>query len=118
MLFVGFEFVDGALSVRGDDFSFWYTDHTLPAKQWNRQFQSGGGDAVALRTMETPSRRRDDVGGQDAQSVAGAREPAESGRHPASRPPIHIVGDLSRLQPAGVSIDSRSASEYRSGSES
>jgi hypothetical protein len=51
VLFVGFKFVNGTIDVRGDDITFWYTEHTFPIEEWNRQFQAAGGNADALRTM-------------------------------------------------------------------
>jgi hypothetical protein len=51
VLFVGFTFVNGTMSVRGDDIAFWYTEHTFPIEEWNRQFQAAGGNADALRSM-------------------------------------------------------------------
>jgi hypothetical protein len=51
VLFVGFRFVNGVLSVRGDDIAFWYTEHTFPVEEWNRQFQAAGGNQNALLTM-------------------------------------------------------------------
>ena len=51
VLFVGFKFVNGTVSVRGDDIVFWYTEHTYPIEEWNRQFQAAGGNINALETM-------------------------------------------------------------------
>jgi hypothetical protein len=51
VLFVGFKFQNGILSVQGDDIAFWYTEHTFPIENWNTQFQAYGGNANALMTM-------------------------------------------------------------------
>jgi hypothetical protein len=51
VLFVGFTFVNGTMSVRGDDIAFWYTEHTFPIEEWNRQFQAAGGNAAGLQHM-------------------------------------------------------------------
>src|SRR4051794_35813121 len=51
VLFVGFKFVNGMVSVRGDDIAFWYTEHTFPIEEWNRQFQAAGSNPNALMSM-------------------------------------------------------------------
>ena len=51
VLFVGFKFQNGVVSVQGDDIAFWYTEHTFPIEEWNNQFQAAGGNMTALETM-------------------------------------------------------------------
>jgi hypothetical protein len=37
VLFVGFKFVNGSITVEGNHIAFWYTDHSFPAEEWARQ---------------------------------------------------------------------------------
>ena len=54
VLFVGFKFINGTVTVRADDVAFWYTEHTFPIEEWNRQYQAAGGNKNALLSMENP----------------------------------------------------------------
>ena len=54
VLFVGFKFINGTMSIRGDDIAFWYTEHSFPIEEWNRQFQAAGGNEDALNKMANP----------------------------------------------------------------
>src|SRR5436190_2575232 len=49
VLFVGFKFVNGMFVVQGDDITFWYTEHTFPPEEWNRQYQAAGSDMLAMQ---------------------------------------------------------------------
>jgi hypothetical protein len=41
ILFVGFRFVNGSITIDGHDIAFWYTDHSFPARTWAKQGPSG-----------------------------------------------------------------------------
>jgi hypothetical protein len=53
VLFVGFRFVNGSITVDGHDIAFWYTDHSFPARTWARQGPSGSPERGYYRSPDT-----------------------------------------------------------------
>src|SRR5436190_12248317 len=48
VLFVGFKFINGMFIIQGDDIAFWYTEHSFPPEEWNRQYLAAGSDMLAM----------------------------------------------------------------------
>lgn len=53
VLFVGFRFVNGSITIEGRDIAFWYTDHTFPARTWAAQGPKGAPERGYYRSPDT-----------------------------------------------------------------
>jgi hypothetical protein len=53
VLFVGFRFVNGSITIEGHDIAFWYTDHTFPARTWAAQGPNGAPERGYYRSPDT-----------------------------------------------------------------
>jgi hypothetical protein len=53
ILFVGFRFVNGSITVEGHDIAFWYTDHSFPARTWASQGPAGSPERGYYRSPDT-----------------------------------------------------------------
>jgi hypothetical protein len=73
VLFVGFKFEDGTVTVRGDDITFWYTEHTFPIEDWHDQYEAAGGTPDALLTMENALPKAIWIGEQTSRTVKGTQ---------------------------------------------
>jgi hypothetical protein len=52
VLFVGFKFVNGSLSVDGNHIWFWHTDHSFPLSAWQAEGPSGHPEAGLYRSPD------------------------------------------------------------------